>query len=49
MLQQKIECKTQSFHLINVDIERLDDILDKEILANPILLKLDVHGYEKKY
>jgi FkbM family methyltransferase len=34
--------------LMNVPIERLDDVLDVKTLQTPMLVKLDVQGYELK-
>lgn len=47
-IQKKILPKTGIQNKIQVEVKMLDDVLRNENLVSPILLKLDVQGFEKE-
>lgn len=47
-LQQTLMPRTASTSVIHVPVKRLDDIRHQLLLESPVLLKLDVQGYEKE-
>ncbi|ASZ14201.1 FkbM family methyltransferase [Chitinophaga pendula] len=47
-LQQHLVPQTASTHRIQVPVKRLDDLNGALPLVSPVLLKLDVQGYEKE-
>lgn len=47
-LQKNMLPKTAISHQIETPVQRLDDLRDKVLFTSPVLLKMDVQGFEKE-
>ncbi|WP_426327656.1 FkbM family methyltransferase [Pedobacter sp. R-06] len=47
-LQKNMLPKTATSHRIEIPVQRLDDLHHKVIFTSPVLLKMDVQGFEKE-